>query len=157
MNIDLIVIGKTNIDYISTGIAVYQDRLKNYINFTINILPDVKNSSSLTPELLKEREGEQLVKILEKYDYIVLLDENGKEHSSVEFANWINKKANMGIKKLCFVVGGAFGFSKQVYSISHEKVSISKMTFSHQMIRLLFTEQLYRAFTILNNEHYHHQ
>lgn len=157
MNIDLVVVGKTNINYITEGVKVYQDRLKNYINFVINVLPDIKNGSSLTADLLKEREGEQLLKVLEKYDYIVLLDDKGKEHTSMEFASWINKKSNMGIKKLCFVVGGAYGFSKAVYAKSNEKISISKMTFSHQMIRLLFTEQLYRAFTILGNEKYHHE
>lgn len=157
MNIDLVVVGKTNIDYITEGVKVYQERLKNYINFQINVLPDIKNAASLTAELLKEKEGEQLVKALDKYDYIVLLDDKGKEHTSMEFASWINKKANMGIKRLCFVVGGAYGFSQAVYAASNEKLSISKMTFSHQMIRLLFTEQLYRAFTILGNERYHHE
>lgn len=157
MNIDLVVVGKTNIDYITEGVKVYQERLKNYINFQINVLPDIKNAASLTAELLKEKEGEQLVKALDKYDYIVLLDDKGKEHTSMEFASWINKKANMGIKRLCFVVGGAYGFSQAVYATSNEKLSISKMTFSHQMIRLLFTEQLYRAFTILGNERYHHE
>lgn len=157
MNIDLVVVGKTNIDYITEGVKIYQERLKNYVNFEINVLPDIKNAASLTAELLKEKEGEQLVKALDKYDYIVLLDDKGKEHTSMEFAAWINKKANMGIKRLCFVVGGAYGFSQAVYGASNEKLSISKMTFSHQMIRLLFTEQLYRAFTILGNERYHHE
>lgn len=157
MNIDLIVTGKTNIDHVASGIEVYIKRLKNYINFSINTLPDIKNGSSLTAELLKEKEGEQLLKTLEKYDYIVLLDDKGKEYTSMEFSSWINKKANMGIKNLCFVVGGAFGFSDLVYAKANEKLSISKMTFSHQMIRLLFIEQLYRAFTILNNEKYHHE
>ena len=157
MNIDLVVTGKTNIDFVTLGVETYCKRLKNYTNFSIITLPDIKNSKSLTFELLKNKEGEQMCKILKKYDYVILLDDKGKELSSSGFAEWVNKKANMGFRKICFVVGGAYGFSKDVYSLANEKVSISKMTFSHQMIRLLFTEQLYRAFTILNNEPYHHE
>lgn len=157
MNIDLVVTGKTNIDYISEGVNVYAGRLRNYTNFSVITLPDVKNAKSLTPELLKEREGDQLIKTLEKYDYVVFLDDKGKEHTSTGFAEWLNKKTGTGVRKMCFVVGGAYGFSQEAYKRAQEKMSVSKMTFSHQMIRLLFTEQLYRAFTILNGEPYHHE
>lgn len=157
MNIDLVVTGKTNINYISEGVNVYAGRLRNYTNFSVITLPDVKNAKSLTPELLKEREGDQLIKTLEKYDYVVFLDDKGKEHTSTGFAEWLNKKTGTGIRKMCFVVGGAYGFSQEAYKRAQEKMSVSKMTFSHQMIRLLFTEQLYRAFTILNGEPYHHE
>ncbi len=157
MNIDLVVTGKTNISYIAEGTEVYAGRLRNYTNFSVVTLPDIKNAKSLTAGLLKEKEGEQLVKVLDRYDYVVFLDDKGKEHTSSGFAEWLNKKACTGIRKMCFVVGGAYGFSQDAYKRADEKMSISKMTFSHQMIRLLFTEQLYRAFTILNGEPYHHE
>lgn len=156
MTIDLIVVGKSNFGYVIEAVELYGDRLKKYINFNIITVPDVKNAKSISQSELKNKEGEMLCSYLCKYDYVVLLDENGRQHSSVEFAEWINKRANMSIKRLCFVVGGAYGFSNDVYQIANEKISLSKMTFSHQMIRILIVEQIYRAFTILNNEPYHH-
>lgn len=157
MNIDLLVIGKTNIDYILDGIGIYCKRINQYNKFNIITIPDIKNAKSLTTELQKAAEGEAILKIIDKYDYVILLDEKGREFSSVEFSKWLNKINNQSHKNICFLIGGAYGFSKEIYAKASEKISISKMTFSHQMIRLLFTEQLYRAYTILHNEPYHHQ
>lgn len=156
MNIDIIVVGKTNFDFVTTAVDMYSKRLKKYVNFNIVTLPDIKNAKNLSELELKTKEGELIVAQLQRYDYCVLLDERGKEFSSVDFSQWMNKKMNMGIKRLCFVVGGAYGFSDSVYSQAREKVSLSKMTFSHQMIRILVVEQIYRAFTILAGEPYHH-
>lgn len=157
MNIDMLVVGKTNIDYIISGIEIYSKRINQYNKFNIITIPDIKNAKSLTIELQKNAEAEVISKFLDKYDYIILLDEKGKEFSSVDFSKWLNKINNQSYKNVCFLIGGAYGFSESIYSKASEKISISKMTFSHQMIRLLFTEQLYRAYTILNNEPYHHQ
>lgn len=156
MTIDLIVVGKSNFDYVITAVDLYSGRLKKYINFNIVTIPDVKNAKNLSQGELKNKEGELLCAQFAKYDHIVLLDENGKHFTSVEFAELINKRANMSIKRLCFVIGGAYGFSDDVYGAAKEKISLSKMTFSHQMIRILIVEQIYRAFTILNGEPYHH-
>lgn len=157
MNIKLIVVGKTNQSYVEEGVKEYFNRLKHYINFEIIVVPDVKNAKNLSPTILKDKETENIVKYIANTDTIVLLDEHGKEFRSKEFADYLQKKMNQGTKTLSFVVGGAFGFSDKMYSLANEKISISKMTFSHQMIRLLFTEQLYRAFTILHNEPYHNE
>ena len=157
MNISLVVIGKTNVDYIEKGIEVYKKRISNYNRFDIEVIADIKNAKSLTVDLIKQQEGEAILKQIAKFDYVVLLDENGKEFSSVEFAKWIDKLNFQSLRSVCFVVGGAYGFSDEVYKRANTKLSISKMTFSHQMIRLLFIEQLYRAYTIQNNEPYHHQ
>lgn len=156
MTIDLIVVGKSNFDYVIDAVELYGSRLKRYVNFNVVTIADVKNAKSLSNAELKTREGDLLVAQLSKYDYIVLLDENGKQYTSTDFAEWINRRANMSIKRLCFVIGGAYGFSDAVYSLAAEKISLSKMTFSHQMIRILIVEQIYRAFTILNGEPYHH-
>ena len=157
MNISLVVVGKTNVDYIEKGIEVYKKRISNYNRYDIEVIPDIKNAKSLTVDQIKQQEGEAILKLTQKFDYMVLLDENGKEFASVEFAKWIDKLNFQSFRSICFVVGGAYGFSQDVYAKANTKLSISKMTFSHQMIRLLFTEQLYRAYTILNNEPYHHQ
>ena len=157
MKIDLIVIGKTNIDFVTAGTEEYTKRLKRYIKFNIVVVSDIKGAKNMNFNEIKQREGEALLPILAEYDYIVLLDEKGKNPSSEEFALWIEQKSIQSIKRLCFVVGGAYGFSDEIYSKSKEKISISRMTFSHQMIRLLFTEQLYRAFTIIKDEPYHHK
>lgn len=156
MNIDLIVVGKTNFNYVSEAVDLYAGRLKKYINFNIVVIPDIKNAKNLSSSELKTKEGELLVAQLTKYDHIVLLDEKGKEFTSVDFAQWLNKKMITGYKRICLVIGGAYGFSDAVYSITNEKISLSKMTFSHQMIRMLIVEQIYRGFTILNGEPYHH-
>ncbi len=157
MGIDLIVIGKTNFDYVKSAVDIFDSRIKRYINFNIVTLADVKNAKSLSESELKSREGEMLLTQFKKYDYIVLLDERGKEYTSEDFSEWINRKMISGTKRLCFVVGGAYGFSKDVYAAANEKISLSKMTFSHQMIRILIVEQIYRAFTILKGEPYHHK
>lgn len=157
MNIELIVVGKTNIEYITKGIAEYEKRLSKYIKFKITVLTDIKNASSLSKEVLMVKEAELLLKKISEFDYVVLLDENGDQYSSEEFSKWIEHKANISVKNLAFVVGGAYGFHNTVYLKAADKISLSKMTFSHQMIRLLFIEQLYRAMTISRGEPYHHK
>lgn len=157
MKIDLVVIGKTNMSFVSAGMEEYLKRLRRYTKFDIVVLPDIKGAKNMSFTEIKQREGDMLLTTLAEYDYIVLLDEKGKNPTSEEFAQWIENKNMQSIKKLCFVVGGAYGFSEGVYAKAKEKVSISRMTFSHQMIRLLFIEQLYRAFTIINDEPYHHK
>lgn len=157
MKIKLIAIGKTDEKSLQTLIEKYQNRLKHYIGFELDIIPDLKNSKNLSEQQQKEKEGELLLKKLQTSDYVVLLDENGKEFNSVDFAKYLQKKMNSGAKQLVFIIGGPYGFSKAVYARSNEKVALSKMTFSHQMIRLFAVEQIYRGFTILKNEPYHHQ
>ena len=157
MKIKLIVIGKTDEQYLTEGIDKYAGRLKHYTNFELLVLPDVKQGSKLNTEKLKEEEGKLILSKTEQSDYIILLDEKGKEYTSTDFAALIQKRLNAGFSSIIFVVGGAFGFSSAVYERANEKLSLSQMTFSHQMIRLFFTEQLYRAFTILKGEKYHHQ
>jgi 23S rRNA (pseudouridine1915-N3)-methyltransferase len=157
MNIKLIVVGKTNQSYVEEGVKEYFSRLKHYISFEIIVVPDVKGAKNLSSSTLKDKEAENIIKYLNNQDAVVLLDEHGQEFRSKEFAQYLQKKMNQGTKTLVFIVGGAFGFSDKMYSLTSEKISISKMTFSHQMIRLLFTEQLYRAFTILHNEPYHNE
>lgn len=156
MNITLIQIGKTDASHIQEGIELYFKRINFYTKFNIVTIADVKSTRKLTTEQQKNREGELILAQLSESDHIVLLDENGKEFSSVEFSDWMQKKMNSGTKRLCFVIGGPYGFSKAVYDKAAEKISLSKMTFSHQMVRMIFTEQLYRAFSIINNEPYHH-
>jgi 23S rRNA (pseudouridine1915-N3)-methyltransferase len=155
MNIKLTVIGKTEEKHLIEAVETYTKRLKHYINFEILYLPDIKGVKNLSPLEIKTKEGEMLLKHMEKYDRNILFDERGKQFTSIEFSQYLQKQMNQGIKNLNFIVGGAYGFSEEVYKASNDKVSISKMTFSHQMIRLLITEQIYRAFTILNNEPYH--
>ncbi|MCC4211091.1 23S rRNA (pseudouridine(1915)-N(3))-methyltransferase RlmH [Leeuwenhoekiella parthenopeia] len=157
MNIKLLCIGKTDDRNLEELIAVYTKRLKFYVNFEFEIIPDLKKTKNLSEEQQKEKEGELILNKLQSQDELVLLDENGKDFSSVKFADYLQKKMNSGIKTLVFVIGGPYGFSPQVYAAARGKVSLSKMTFSHQMIRLFMTEQVYRAFTILRNEPYHHQ
>ena len=157
MNIKLIAIGKTDSAALQQLIITYEKRLVRYINFELQLLPDIKNSKSLTEELQKIKEGELILSNVESSHYLILLDERGKEYTSVAFADELQKKMNTSIKQLTFVIGGPYGFSQEVYSRANGKLSLSKLTFSHQMIRLFFIEQLYRAFTILRNEPYHHQ
>ncbi|MEE0925983.1 MAG: 23S rRNA (pseudouridine(1915)-N(3))-methyltransferase RlmH [Bacteroidales bacterium] len=157
MNIKLIVIGKSEEKYLREAVEIYLKRLTHYINFEIVVLPDVKNAKNMSVAELKDKEAELILKHSAKADKVVLLDEKGKEYSSVEFSKYLSKQMNASVKTLAFVVGGAFGFSEKVYSQANEKLSISKMTFSHQMIRLLFVEQLYRAFTIIKGEPYHNE
>lgn len=157
MKIQLTVIGKTNQDFVQKGLDEYYNRLKHYIPFELDIIPDIKNTQNLSQDQQKEKEGELILKNIHAGDYVVLLDERGTIFSSMQFANYIEKKTHTVSKKLVFVIGGPYGFSKKVYESASEKISLSKMTFSHQMIRLIFAEQLYRAMTILNNEPYHHE
>ena len=157
MNIKLIAVGKTDNPSLQQLISTYEKRLSYYINFDLQLLPDIKNSKSLSEEQQKIKEGELILSYVEPSYHLILLDERGKEYTSIAFADELHKKMNTGIKQLTFVIGGPYGFSQAVYQRSNSKLSLSKLTFSHQMIRLFFVEQLYRAFTILRNEPYHHQ
>ena len=156
MKITLILIGKTEDDYITKGFAVYEQRLKHYITFETIVIPSLKNTKNFSPEQLKIKEGELILKSIAPTDRIILFDENGKEYDSREFANFLQQQMNTGIKNLVFVIGGAYGFSDDVYLRANGKVALSKMTFSHQMVRLFVAEQFYRAMTIIKNEKYHH-
>ena len=157
MEISLIVIGKTNARYLQEGIDEYIKRLKHYIPYSITVLPDIKNTKKVTEEQQKEAEGKLMLDTLKPGDCLVLLDERGKEFTSVAFADYLQRKMNAGLRRLVFVIGGPYGFSQSVYDRADEKISLSKMTFSHEMIRLFFTEQIYRAMTIQRGEPYHHQ
>lgn len=157
MKIILLVVGRTTDAHFKAGIEAYTERIGHYAAFELKVLPDLKNTKNLSEEVQKEREGEMILKFLQPGDVPVLLDEHGEERRSVEFASWLQKMLNGGGKRLVFIIGGPYGFSPDVYGAARTKVSLSKMTFSHQMIRLVFTEQLYRAFTILKGEPYHHE
>jgi len=157
MKIKLLAIGKTDDKNLQVLINTYEKRLKHYIKFELEIIPDIKNVKNLSIKLQKEKEGELILKKLQPTDNLVLLDEKGKEFRSIEFSSFLQKKMNTGVKQVVFVIGGPYGFSEKVYKKAVGKISLSKMTFSHQMIRLFFVEQLYRAFTILKNEPYHHE
>lgn len=157
MNIRLLVISKTDIPYLQEGIDIYAKRLKHYVNFELEVIPALRDQKGASPDEIKEREAALLLKRLEGVDRIVLLDEHGKEHTSVGFSEFLQKQMNSGVRTLVFVVGGAFGFAPSVYKVAHDKLSLSQMTFNHQMVRLFFVEQLYRAFTILKHEPYHNE
>ena len=156
MRISLLLIGKTTPAYLQAAIDDYANRLPHYTPFEIITLPDVKNPKSLTTEQLKQKEGEAFLSKLNTDDYLVLLDDKGAEYTSPEFAQFIQHRANSGIRRLVFIIGGAFGFSADVYARANHKLSLSRLTFSHQLVRPIFLEQLYRAHTILRNEPYHH-
>jgi len=156
VDIKLIWIGKTEEKYLETGIENYLKRIKHYINFQIVTIPELKNTKSLSIEQIKQKEGELLLKMIRQSDKLVLLDENGQIESSISFSVFLEKMMLTGIKNLIFVIGGAYGFSMEVYQRANTKISLSKMTFSHQLVRLVFVEQIYRAFTILKGEPYHH-
>ena len=155
MKIKLIVIGKTNESYLKEGILKYTNRLKHYVEFEIKELPDVKIGKKLNIDLQKKAEGKEILELISKSEFVILLDENGREYDSVGFAQFIQKRLNSGMN-LTFVIGGPFGFSDEVYNHSNMKISLSQMTFSHQMVRLFFTEQIYRSMTLLKGEKYHH-
>ncbi len=157
MKIKLIAIGKTDDKELVRLIESYEKRLKHYIKFELKIIPDIKNVKNLSQEQQKEKEGEFILKELSPTDQLIVLDERGHEFRSIEFSRFLQKKMNSGIKQLVFVIGGPYGFSKSIYQKAQGKVSLSKMTFSHQMIRLFIVEQLYRGFSILKNEPYHHE
>lgn len=157
MNIKLITIGKTDNKNLQSLIDEYTKRLSFYVKFELEIIPDIKNVKNLSEAQQKEKEGELILSKITPTDHLILLDENGKTFSSVGFSNFLQKKMNAGIKTLVFVIGGPYGFSETVYKQAVGKVSLSEMTFSHQMVRLFVIEQIYRGFTILKNEPYHHQ
>jgi 23S rRNA (pseudouridine1915-N3)-methyltransferase len=156
MKITLVLNGKTEDDYLIKGVSIYEQRLKHYISFETIVFPALKNTKALSIEQQKQKEGELLLKQIQSSDRLILLDEGGKEYNSVQFSDYIQQQMNSGIKNVVFVVGGPYGFSEEVYKRANGKISLSKMTFSHQMVRLFFVEQLYRAMTILKNEPYHH-
>ncbi len=157
MKICLLVIGKTDEEYLQKGIELFMKRIPHYISFEMKVIPDLKNSKNLSEEQQKAKEGELILQQLTSSDELLLLDEQGFETSSVDFARFLEKKMISGIKRLVLLIGGPYGFSESVYARANGKVSLSKMTFSHQMVRLIFLEQLYRAMTILKGEPYHHQ
>lgn len=157
MTITLLAIGKTDNKNLIQLIDEYSNRLKHYVKFNFTVIPDIKNSKNLSESQQKDKEGELILSKVSTSDVLVLLDENGKQHSSVDFSSYLQKHMNSGIKNLVFVIGGPYGFSDTVYQRANGKLGLSKMTFSHQMVRLFFIEQLYRGFTILRNEPYHHR
>lgn len=157
MKIKLLAIGKTDNKQLIQLIDDYQKRLKHYIKFELEIIPDIKNVKNLSEQQQKEKEGELILNKLQNTDQLVLLDDKGKHFTSIEFSKYLQKKMNAGLKQLVLVIGGPYGFSDEVYHKAQSKISLSKMTFSHQMIRLFIVEQLYRGFTILRNEPYHHE
>ncbi|MDE6191964.1 MAG: 23S rRNA (pseudouridine(1915)-N(3))-methyltransferase RlmH [Muribaculum sp.] len=156
MKIELMVIGRTGARYLQEGIDGYVKRLSHYVPFELRCLPDIKTTKSLTSDRQKELEGEMFLAQLQPGDFLVLLDERGKEMTSRDFAAYIDRKMQCVAKRMIFVIGGPYGFSPAVYNRANDKISLSKMTFSHEMVRLFFTEQLYRAMTILRGEPYHH-
>ncbi|MCK0178283.1 23S rRNA (pseudouridine(1915)-N(3))-methyltransferase RlmH [Flavobacteriaceae bacterium S0862] len=157
MQITLLAIGKTDNKQLQQLIDEYTKRLGFYIKFNLEIIPDIKNSKNLSEAQQKQKEGDLILNKVNTSDVLVLLDENGKQLDSIGFSNYLQKHMNSGIKQLLFVIGGPYGFSEEVYQKAQAKLSLSKMTFSHQMVRLFFIEQLYRGFTILRNEPYHHR
>lgn len=157
MKIELLLTGKTDLDYLKTGISLYEQRLKHYCTYTRREIPELKQASSLKENQIKEKEGELILKGISEQDHLILLDQRGEALTSEEFALRLENWALRGVKKVIFTVGGAYGFSEKVYKRANGKISLSNMTFSHQMVRLIFTEQLYRAFTIVKGEPYHHK
>lgn len=157
MNIKLLCIGKTDDKRLLALIEEYSKRLNHYIKFSIEIIPDIKKAKNLSEAQQKEKEGQLILSKVGSQDHLILLDENGKEMNSVGFSQYLQKKMNGGYKTLVLVIGGPYGFSETVYKVSHGKIALSQMTFSHQMVRLFITEQLYRGFTILKGEPYHHK
>ena len=156
MKILLLVIGKTDEDYLITGIKKYVGRLVHYVSFEMREIPDIRNRKTLSQEQQKSAESFLLLSQWQSGDYVILLDENGEQYGSVAFSELLEKQMASGIKRLVFVIGGPYGFAQEVYAKANEKMSLSPMTFSHQMVRLIFVEQLYRAFTIIKGEKYHH-
>jgi len=155
MQITLIQTGKTKFSYLKEGISDYYKRIQHYINYSEITIPDLKNVKNLSVAEIKKKEGEQALKLIDRSAFLILLDERGKQSSSEEFAEFIRKKMNSG-KDIVLLIGGAYGFSDDLYARANDKISLSKMTFSHQIIRLIFAEQLYRALTIIRGEPYHH-
>jgi len=157
MKVKLIIVGKSVEGWLQSGIRLYTNRLKHYVPFEMTVIPELKQTSALSVEQIKEREGELIFARLKSSDDVILLDERGKMYSSEEWARHLEQKMTYGSQDLVFVIGGAYGFSEKVYQRADGKLSLSQMTFSHQMVRLIFVEQLYRAFTIIKGEPYHHK
>lgn len=157
MKITLLTVGKTDKDWVRQGMEIYVSRLKHYIPFSVVEIPELKNVSALTKDQIKAREGELILKNIKPTDDMILLDERGKEYSSTELAKVIQDKISYVGKDMTYVIGGAYGFSEDVYQRANSKISLSRMTFSHQMVRAIFVEQIYRAFTIMRGEPYHHE
>lgn len=157
MKITLLTVGRTDIRWVKDGLDAYSSRLSHYVPFEIKEIPELKNVSALSQAQIKEKEGELLLKAFRPQDEVILMDEHGREYRSVEFARMIEEKMSRGGRDLVFVIGGAYGFSPAVYARANGKISLSQMTFSHQMVRTIFVEQLYRAFTIIKGEPYHHE
>ena len=157
MKITLAVIGKTEVGFVRQGIEEYAKRLQHYVQFNIQYIGDIKGTRNLSEAQQKTAEGKQLLASLETSDHVVLLDEHGIERTSMDYSQWLQHRLASGVKRLVFVVGGPYGFSPEVYHRANEKISLSKMTFPHELVRLIFAEQLYRAFSILRHEPYHHE
>ena len=157
MKITLLTVGKTDKDWVKAGLDIYVSRLKHYIPFSVVEIPELKNVSALSKDQIKTREGELILKNVRSTDDVILMDERGKQYTSVELARVLQDKISYIGKDIVFVIGGAYGFSDAVYSRADSKISLSKMTFSHQMVRAIFAEQIYRAFTIMRGEPYHHE
>ena len=157
MNIELVVVGKTDMKEVEALVTMYSKRINHYVKFAITTLADVRNTRKLSEAEQKRLEGEQILKLINDSDHLMLLDEHGAELRSIEFADMLQRRMSAGTKRLVFVIGGPYGFSDAIYQRANSKLSLSKMTYSHQIVRAIFTEQLYRAFTILKNEPYHHE
>ncbi|MBE6254215.1 MAG: 23S rRNA (pseudouridine(1915)-N(3))-methyltransferase RlmH [Prevotella sp.] len=157
MKLILLVIGKTTDKHVQALIDDYTKRLSHYVPFALDVIPELRNTKALTPEQQKVQEAELIRKQLQAGDHVVLLDEHGAERRSVVFAEWLGKRMAAGPRRIVFIVGGPYGFDASIYALAAEEISLSQMTFSHQLIRVLFTEQLYRACTILRGEPYHHE
>lgn len=157
MKITLLTVGKTDKDWIRQGMEIYMSRLKHYVSFQTCEIPELKNVSALSREQIKSKEGELILKNIRQDSEVILLDEHGKEYSSIQWAQALEKRMSLTGKDMVFVIGGAYGFSEEIYRRSDAMISLSKMTFSHQMVRVIFIEQLYRAFTIMRGESYHHE
>jgi 23S rRNA (pseudouridine1915-N3)-methyltransferase len=157
MKVSLIMVGKTDFAFVEEGEALYADRISRYVLFEKIVIKDIKNRKALDASQIKKNEGVEILSKMQPGDYVVLLDDKGREFNSISFANYMEAKLNTTSKRMVFVIGGAYGFSEEVYQRANEKISLSKMTFSHQIIRVIFLEQLYRAFSILKGEPYHHE
>ena len=157
MKISLVTVGKTDVKWVREGLDLYVSRLSHYVPFALDEIPELKNAASLSRSQVKEREGELVLRRIKDADEVILLDERGREMRSVELAAFLEEKISRGGRDLVFVIGGAYGFSEKVYARADAKLSLSRMTFSHQMVRTIFAEQLYRAFTIIKGEPYHHE
>lgn len=156
MEICVISIGKISSPWIQQGISIFESRISNYIKFTTILIPDIKNAKSLSKEKIKVEEGKNILQYIQPSDLVVIMDEKGKEYTSREYSDWIQKQMNGGRKRLVIIIGGPYGFSEQIYSRADIKIALSKMTFTHEMAKLILSEQIYRAMTILKGEPYHH-